>query len=195
MRQLASILGEELFSQVKEALKGKGHNGKDIELAIANDGSYVPKHKLDEKLDEIKALERQIEDACRELRIAGLHVNEATMLDDIKKVKESLDSTALKHKVQLELKGVVHDFKDIEHLLDYSQFKFDKDGKLTNLDKEIGKLRESKPYLFVAKDEPKDKPAETEGKQDVTFVTGAKPKDSVEKPLYQDFNDGKPVVL
>ena len=189
-KEILSLLGEELYAQVQEALKGKGHNGKDVELAIANNGSFVPKAKLDEKLDEIKHLERQIEDACRELRIAGLQVNEATMLDDIKKIKPSLDEQALKHQVQLALKGVVHDYKDIEHMLDYSNIRV-KDGKLTNLDKELDKLRESKPYLFCEKKEENKE----ENTVEPVMITGVKPLNSVEKTLYENYDNGKPIVL
>lgn len=45
---LKEILGEELYAQVTEAVKGKGKNGKDIELVAANTGDYVPAGKYDE---------------------------------------------------------------------------------------------------------------------------------------------------
>lgn len=46
--ELKEILGEDLFNQVQEAVKGKGRNGKDIELVAANTGDYVPASKYDE---------------------------------------------------------------------------------------------------------------------------------------------------
>lgn len=46
--ELKEILGEDLFNQVQEAVKGKGQNGKDIELVAANTGDYVPAKKYDE---------------------------------------------------------------------------------------------------------------------------------------------------
>lgn len=46
--ELKEILGEDLYNQVQEAVKGKGQNGKDIELVAANTGDYVPARKYDE---------------------------------------------------------------------------------------------------------------------------------------------------
>lgn len=46
--ELKEILGEDLYNQVQEAVKGKGQNGKDIELVAANTGDYVPAKKYDE---------------------------------------------------------------------------------------------------------------------------------------------------
>ena len=46
--ELKEILGEDLYNQVTEAVKGKGANGKDIELVAANTGDYVPAKKYDE---------------------------------------------------------------------------------------------------------------------------------------------------
>lgn len=46
--ELKEILGEDLYNQVAEAVKGKGANGKDIELVAANTGDYVPAKKYDE---------------------------------------------------------------------------------------------------------------------------------------------------
>ena len=38
-------LGDELSAQVEAALKGKGKDGKDVDLVIGNDGSFVPADK------------------------------------------------------------------------------------------------------------------------------------------------------
>ena len=45
--ELKEILGEDLFNQVKEQLKGKGPQGKDIELVATNTGDYVPASKYE----------------------------------------------------------------------------------------------------------------------------------------------------
>ena len=39
---IKSLLGDELSAQVEAALKGKGKDGKDVDLVIGNDGSFVP---------------------------------------------------------------------------------------------------------------------------------------------------------
>jgi hypothetical protein len=41
------LLGEELYAQVTEALKGKGRDGKDLEFVLTNTGDYVPASKYD----------------------------------------------------------------------------------------------------------------------------------------------------
>lgn len=41
------LLGEELYAQVTEALKGKGRDGKDLEFVLTNTGEYVPANKYD----------------------------------------------------------------------------------------------------------------------------------------------------
>lgn len=41
------LLGEELYAQVTEALKGKGREGKDLEFVLTNTGDYVPATKYD----------------------------------------------------------------------------------------------------------------------------------------------------
>ena len=43
---IRTALGEELAKQVEEALKGKGKDGKDLDLVVGNDGSYVPVDKF-----------------------------------------------------------------------------------------------------------------------------------------------------
>lgn len=43
---IRTALGEELAKQVEEALKGKGKDGKDLDLVVGNDGSYVPADKF-----------------------------------------------------------------------------------------------------------------------------------------------------
>lgn len=44
---IKELLGEELATQVSEALKGKGRDGKDLEFVITNSGDYVPANKYD----------------------------------------------------------------------------------------------------------------------------------------------------
>jgi len=46
---IKELLGEELVTQVEAALKGKGKDGKDVDLGISNDGSLVPATKYDEE--------------------------------------------------------------------------------------------------------------------------------------------------
>ena len=45
--ELKEILGEDLYNQVAEQLKGKGPQGKDIEIVATNTGEYVPATKYE----------------------------------------------------------------------------------------------------------------------------------------------------
>ena len=47
LEKIKELLGEELAGQVEAALKGKGKDGRDIDLVIGNDGSYVPAEKVE----------------------------------------------------------------------------------------------------------------------------------------------------
>jgi hypothetical protein len=47
LMELKEILGEDLFAQVSEKLKGAGDNGKDIEIVPTNTGDYVPASKYE----------------------------------------------------------------------------------------------------------------------------------------------------
>lgn len=46
---IKTLLGEELSAKVEAALKGKGKDGKDVDLGISNDGSLVPASKHEEE--------------------------------------------------------------------------------------------------------------------------------------------------
>ncbi len=60
---LIELLGEELFNQVQEKLKeAEG----DIKLLV-NDGSYIPREKLNEKTTKVELLEGQLEDVKTQL--------------------------------------------------------------------------------------------------------------------------------
>lgn len=58
---LKEILGEELYNKVTAALKGKGKDGKDVELLI-NDGTFIPKEKFDAVNTQKNDLTKQIGD-------------------------------------------------------------------------------------------------------------------------------------
>ncbi len=64
---LKELLGEALYNQAAAALKGKGEGGKDVELAIANNGSMVPVAKFNKLNDKYvnNILENSREPALR----------------------------------------------------------------------------------------------------------------------------------
>lgn len=86
---LKKLLGEELYKQVMERLDD------DTEL-IVNDGSYLPREKLNEKTDKIEMLEKQLEDAKgqiseRDKQLEQLK-NDSQASDELKKRIEELES-------------------------------------------------------------------------------------------------------
>ena len=44
---IKTLLGDELTAQVETALQGKGKDGKDVDLVVGNDGTFVPADKYD----------------------------------------------------------------------------------------------------------------------------------------------------
>ena len=57
---IKKLLGEDLTKQVEEALKGKGKDGKDVDLVIGNDGSYVPADKYEALKSQSASAEKGI---------------------------------------------------------------------------------------------------------------------------------------
>lgn len=49
--KLKKLLGDELFTSISNALKGKGKDGKDMQLIASSEGDYIPKQKFNELLE------------------------------------------------------------------------------------------------------------------------------------------------
>lgn len=160
MTRLKDILGEELWEQVTAALKGKGEGGKDIELAVANDGSYFPKAKYDNLNAEVKGLREQL--AQKDKDIAALKEsvgdNEAleTQLKDME-TKYQADTETLNKTIKdmrfsnaLDLAlaaNKARNAKAVKALLNLDEIKLE-DGKITGLDAQLETLKNDQSYLF-----------------------------------------------
>ena len=156
---LKELLGEELFGQVTEALKGKGKDNKDVELII-NDGNYIPRSKFNEVNEKVKSLETEITTRDEQLKDLG---EKAKGNADLEKQIAALTEANTKTKAEYEAK-----LKDItlntaiEKALTANQAKYtdllvtkiDKsklvlDGeKVVGLDEQITGLKESFKDLF-----------------------------------------------
>ncbi len=70
---IRTALGEELAKQVEEALKGKGKgkDGKDLDLVIGNDGSYVPADKFNTATSGKSTAEAALKAAAEALKEIG----------------------------------------------------------------------------------------------------------------------------
>lgn len=156
---LKELLGEELFGQVSAALKGKGKEGKDIDLII-NDGNYIPRSKFNEVNEKVKSLEGEITTRDEQLKTLG---EKAKGNEELTKQITALTEANTKTKTEYEAK-----LKDItlntaiEKALTANQAKYvdlltgkiDKsklvlDGeKVVGLDEQIGTLKETFKDLF-----------------------------------------------
>ena len=140
---IRNLLGEDLAKQVEAALKGKGKDGKDVDLVIGNDGTFVPAEKYN-----------------------GANSGKASA-DDVKVAKEKFDTLQTTHAaelakiskrsaLQMALNGKVYDPSDIIGLLDMDKIEVSDDGSLkTDLEGLLKPIKESKAYLF------KEDPAKT----------------------------------
>ena len=180
---LKNLLGEELSKQVEEAVKAKGKDGKDLDIVVGNDGSYVPAEKYDtEKQKSIKSEEvvKQITTALKGLGGSGDSEN---IMEDIKTAQQSIEDLKNNHKKELEelskhsalkmaLTNKAHDAEDIISMLDMDTIKVDNNGNLINsIDDLIKPIKEKKSYLFKEeKGDPLDvkgiKPGGSDGGQE-----------------------------
>ena len=181
LEKIKELLGEELAGQVEAALKGKGKDGRDIDLVIGNDGSYVPAEKLETERQARTSAETALKNAAAALKGVGGSGDPAKIADDVAAAQQKLTDLESGYKkelagikrsaaVKLGLAGKVHDPEDIIKLLEMDKIELDDAGNLKAPIDELGKsIKEQKPYLFV-----EDKPTGTGG---TPTIKGTKPAD------------------
>lgn len=150
---LKELLGEELYNQVAE-------KAGDHKIAVVSDGSYIPKAKFDEKLQEVKDYKKQIEERDQQLQELGEKAkgNEelTTQIEELKKqndttkkeYEQKLQQQAFDHALENSLSSAkVKNTKAVKALLDMDTIKLDGDT-LKGLDDQLKTLKESDGYLF-----------------------------------------------
>lgn len=152
---LKPILGDELFAQVSEKLTAAG-----ITLINAADGSYIPKGKFDEKVNELRTQAQQIttlqtqlaEEQKKTGSIDGLNQQITKLTADVAQRDASIQSMALKYDVKDALRGMNARNADvILPLLNMDGIKRGADGKtITGLLEQVEALKKSDAYLFDA---------------------------------------------
>lgn len=175
---MIELLGEELAGKVAEALRGKGKDGKDVELAISNDGSYIPKAKFDEVNGKLAAAEQLAKDTKKtldDLKAAG---DPATLKADLETAQKAAKDAADEYAKQLAAKDLdfavrqaltdAHDPALVAGLLDKTKLRLNGDA-VDGLEDQLKGLRESKAFLFKA---PDGQPV----------IKGVKPADGKELP-------------
>lgn len=181
LEKIKELLGEELAGQVEAALKGKGKDGRDIDLVIGNDGSYVPAEKLETERQARTSAETALKNAAAALKGVGGSGDPAKIADDVAAAQQKLTDLESGYKkelagikrtaaVKLGLAGKVHDPEDIIKLLEMDKIELDDAGNLkAPIDEVVKSIKEQKPYLFV-----EDKPTGTGG---TPTIKGTKPAD------------------
>lgn len=163
---IKTLLGEDLTKQVEEKLKGKGKDGKDVDLVIGNDGSFVPAEKYNGANSGKTSAENALKAAAEALKAIGGSGDPAKIADDVKNAQTTISNLQTTHDAEIKkinknaalrmaLNGKVHDPSDIIGLLDLEKIEVSDDGSLkTDLETMLKPIKESKAYLFKEESKP-----------------------------------------
>ena len=163
---IKTLLGDELSAQVEAALKGKGKDGKDVDLVIGNDGSFVPAEKYNGANSGKNSAEAALKAAAEALKAIGGTGDPAKIAEDVKNAQTTIANLQSTHDAEIKkisknaalrmaLNGKVHDPSDIIGLLDLEKIDVDDKGSLkTDLEGLLKPIRESKAYLFKEESKP-----------------------------------------
>ena len=141
-----TILGADLSNQVEAALKGKGKDGKDVDLVVGNDGTFVPADKYNGANSGKTSAENALKAAAEALEAIGGSGDPAKIADDVKTAQTTLETLRTNHQkeitkiqkntaLRMALANQAHDPADIISLLDLDKIEVDAAGTLkTDLD-------------------------------------------------------------
>lgn len=172
-----TLLGADLAAQVETALKGKGKDGKDVDIVVGNDGTFVPAEKYNGANSGKTSAENALKAAAEALKAIGGSGDPAKIAEDVAAAQTQINTLQTNHAAEIAkiqkttalkmgLAGLVHDPSDVISLLDMDKIEVDEGGSLkSKLDDLVKPIRESKPYLFKEAD-PKN-----------PSIKGAKPAD------------------
>ena len=184
-----TILGEDLANQVEAALKGKGKDGKDVDLVVGNDGTFVPAEKYNGANSRKTSAENALKAAAEALKAIGGSGDPAKIADDVKTAQATIETLRTDHQKEITriqkntallmaLADKVHDPADIISLLDLDRIEVDAGGALkSDLDGLLKPFKESKAYLFKTQKPEKTpdikgaKPAEPGARQEPAAKT------------------------
>ncbi|NLW89997.1 MAG: scaffolding protein [Syntrophomonadaceae bacterium] len=153
MSLLKELLGDLYTEEIAKKIGDK-------ELAVINDGSYVPRQKLNEKEQEAKDLRKQLDDRDKQLddlktKAAGnedLQKQIQTLKDENQNTKQEFEGKMAEQRLNSAIELAIHqagakNVKAVRALLNSDNIKVDGD-KLFGFDDQIKGLRESDAYLF-----------------------------------------------
>lgn len=168
---LKELLGEELYNQVIE-------KAGDNKLAIVSDGNWIPKEKFDDKIQEAKDLQEELnnrDEQLEELKKVDPAELQKT-IDDLQEANENqkneyeekLQQQAFNHKLENTLANAnVRNTTAVKALLDLDIVKLE-DDELKGLNEQIESLKESDSYLFESEDDSDPKPNFTTGQHQIS---------------------------
>lgn len=157
---LKTILGAELATQIETALKGKGKEGKDVDLVIGNDGTFVPADKFDTLKSEKAASDKLAKDTADQLTALKAAGDPAQLTADLKTAQDRLKDLQKGH--ELEVAGIrksnlinmkildkVFDPADVIGQIDLSKIVLTDSGEIASgLDDQITAVKAKKPHWF-----------------------------------------------
>lgn len=159
MSVLQDLLGELYTEEIAKKIGDK-------ELAITNDGSWIPRAKFNEVEQEVKGLERQLQDRDKQLQDLE---SKATGNEELKKALQEAQEAnkAATEEWQAKTAKMQLDFaveraltaakaknpKAVKALLDMAKVKLDGE-QLLGLDDQLKELQKSDAYLFGSSESP-----------------------------------------
>ena len=103
---IRNLLGEDLAKQVEAALKGKGKDGKDVDLVIGNDGTFVPAEKYNGANSGKASAENALKAAAEALKAVGGREGEVRHPSDDPRRRTCEDQQAIRPSDGLEREGL-----------------------------------------------------------------------------------------
>ncbi|MGE4276598.1 MAG: phage scaffolding protein [Lawsonibacter sp.] len=167
---IKTMLGKDLTAQLETALKGKGKEGRDVDVVCGNDGTFVPADKYDGEKRRASAAESALSAAAAAVKALGGSGDPAKLEEDAATAAAALETLNSDHKQELAdlrrdtalrvaLSDLVYDPADVMRLLDDVKVEVGEDGQLkTDLAQLLQPIQESKPYLFQ-EPKPMDQPS------------------------------------
>ena len=174
--ELKEILGEDLYNQVTEQLKGKGPQGKDIEIVATNTGEYVPATKYEALKEKFNKVDTDYK---------TLNSNYESKINELNAIKEK-DIKRILVDNYLEKANVVkvnNGYSYLAGTIDIDKVALD-NGKLVDTDNVLKGFIDANPALIKASQEAKKDDANESGVPAANWVNPVNPQSNVKDRNY-----------
>lgn len=155
MEFLKEVLGDDLYNQVADKLKGRE---KDIKLANLAGGDYVSKAKYEADLQAKDTRISELTDQVKDFDGVDVKKLQKDVADWQKKYDDDIKEAKLESKIQLAVaKSGARSEKALLGMLDRSKITVDDKGEIKGLDEQITALKKEDAFLFEPeKKQPED---------------------------------------